>query len=93
MDGHLVARRQPPRRERRHAVGVVVRQLDGRAGPVDDDPTIGQHHHTIDVAHTELALLRPMCFRSGGILRLQNVGPGMVSASPSASRSHTASRH
>jgi hypothetical protein len=44
----------------------------------------GAIRYDLDLATTELALVRPMCFRTGGILRLQGIGPGLVTAEPAS---------
>lgn len=42
----------------------------------------GAVRHTIDLQNTELAAQRSMCFQAGGELRLQGIGPGLVTATP-----------
>jgi hypothetical protein len=56
-----------------------------RPKPTSNKPTdscYGAVRHDIDLQNTELALLRSMCFHTGGVLRLQGIGPGLVTASP-----------
>jgi hypothetical protein len=36
----------------------------------------------LDLQNTELALIKTMCFRVGGVLRLHGIGPGLVAAQP-----------
>jgi hypothetical protein len=38
--------------------------------------------YNLDLQNTELALIKSMCFRTGGILRMKNIGPGLVTATP-----------
>lgn len=42
----------------------------------------GAVRHDLDLQNTELALIRSMCFHTGGVLRLQGIGPGLVTAEP-----------
>ena len=42
----------------------------------------GAVRHDLDLQNTELALIKSMCFRAGGVLRLQGIGPGLVTADP-----------
>jgi hypothetical protein len=42
----------------------------------------GAVRHDIDLQNTELALIRSMCFHTGGVLRLKGIGPGLVTATP-----------
>lgn len=42
----------------------------------------GAIRYDLDLQNTELALVRPMCFKTGGVLRLQGIGPGLVTAEP-----------
>jgi hypothetical protein len=44
----------------------------------------GAVRHDLDLRSTELALVRSMCFRVGGVLRLQGIGPGLVTAEPAS---------
>jgi hypothetical protein len=46
------------------------------------DTCYGAVRHDLDLRTTELALVKSMCFHTGGILRLQGIGPGMVTATP-----------
>jgi serine/threonine protein kinase len=38
--------------------------------------------HVVNVPETELELLTSMCFTAGGVLRLQNIEPGLVTVEP-----------
>ncbi|MFI6128863.1 hypothetical protein [Micromonospora sp. NPDC051141] len=38
----------------------------------------GAVRHDLDLAETELALVRSLCFAAGGVLRIQGIGPGQV---------------
>jgi hypothetical protein len=42
----------------------------------------GAVRHDLDLHNTELALIKSMCFHTGGVLRLQGIGPGLVTATP-----------
>jgi hypothetical protein len=42
----------------------------------------GAVRHDLDLQNTELDLVKSMCFHTGGILRLQGIGPGLVTATP-----------
>jgi serine/threonine protein kinase len=52
----------------------------------DPTPTtsacLGPVQYEVDVPETELELLESMCFTAGGVLRLRNIGPGLVTAEP-----------
>ncbi|MBO4207757.1 hypothetical protein [Micromonospora echinofusca] len=39
---------------------------------------LGAVRYDLDVATEELALIRSLCFATGGVLRIQNIGPGEV---------------
>jgi hypothetical protein len=52
-----------------------------------DKPTgtcYGAVRHDLDLHNTVLDLVRSMCFHTGGVLRLQGIGPGLVTAAPSS---------
>jgi hypothetical protein len=42
----------------------------------------GAVRHDLDLHNNELALVKSMCFHTGGVLRLQGIGPGLVTATP-----------
>lgn len=42
----------------------------------------GAERYDIDLQNTELALHTSMCFATGGVLRLQGIGPGLVTVEP-----------
>ena len=42
----------------------------------------GAVRHDLDLHNTVLDLVKSMCFHTGGILRLQGIGPGLVTATP-----------
>jgi len=52
----------------------------------------GAVRHDLDLRNTVLDLVKSMCFHAGGILRLQGIGPGLVTATPESlvSRSYEA---
>jgi len=41
----------------------------------------------LEVQDTELAVVKSMCFRVGGVLRLKGIGPGLVTATPTSKAS------
>ena len=45
-------------------------------------PCLGPVQYEVDVPETELELLESMCITAGGVLRLRNIGPGLVTAEP-----------
>ncbi len=56
-----------------------------KPGPTSTKPTPTCHdavRYDLDLKNTELALIKSMCFRTGGVLRLQGIGPGLVTATP-----------
>jgi hypothetical protein len=52
--------------------------------PVDSssDNCLGAVRYTLDLQSTELEMIKSMCFHTGGTLRLQGIGPGLVTATP-----------
>ena len=53
--------------------------------PASTEPTsscFGAVRHDLDLNSTELALVKSMCFHTGGVLRLQGIGPGLVKSEP-----------
>lgn len=53
--------------------------------PTSTKPTgtcFGAVRHDLDLHNNELALIKSMCFHTGGVLRLQGIGPGLVTATP-----------
>jgi hypothetical protein len=42
----------------------------------------GAVRHDLDLHNTALELVKSMCFHTGGVLRLQGIGPGLVTAMP-----------
>jgi hypothetical protein len=43
---------------------------------------LGAVRYDLDLQNTVLDLQRTMCFHTGGVLRLQGIGPGLVKATP-----------
>jgi len=63
--------------------------------PTSTKPTgscYGAVRHDLDLHNTVLDLVTSMCFHTGGVLRLQGIGPGLVTAAPASlvSRSYEA---
>jgi len=52
--------------------------------PTPTSTCLGAVRYDLDLRNTELALVRSMCFHTGGVLRLQGIGPGLVTATPTA---------
>jgi hypothetical protein len=53
--------------------------------PTSTAPTgtcLGTVRYDLDLRNTALELVKSMCFRAGGVLRLQGIGPGLVTAAP-----------
>ena len=51
--------------------------------PVDSsDNCLGAVRYELDLQSTELEMIKSMCFHIGGTLRLQGIGPGLVTATP-----------
>ena len=42
----------------------------------------GAVRYDLDLHDNELALIKSMCFKAGGVLRLQGIGPGLVTVEP-----------
>jgi hypothetical protein len=70
----------------------VARQPAGpgsaKTGTVTPNPTkptgtcYGAVRHDLNLRNNVLDLVKSMCFHTGGILRLQGIGPGLVTATP-----------
>jgi hypothetical protein len=63
--------------------------------PTSTEPTgtcYGAVRYDLDLRNTVLDLVTSMCFHTGGVLRLQGIGPGLVTATPESlvSRSYEA---
>jgi hypothetical protein len=57
------------------------------AEPPTSEPSrscYGAIRFDLDLQNTELELIKSMCFRAGGVLRLQGIGPGLVTATPTS---------
>ena len=52
------------------------------AEPSAGTASLGAVRYDIDLQQTVLDLVRSMCFRVGGMLRLRGIGPGLVTATP-----------
>jgi hypothetical protein len=53
--------------------------------PTHTKPTsscLGAVRYDLDLHNTVLDLIKSMCFHTGGVLRLQGIGPGLVTATP-----------
>ncbi len=44
----------------------------------------GAVRYDLDLHDNELALIKSMCFKAGGVLRLQGIGPGLVTVEPAS---------
>lgn len=52
--------------------------------PTSTGACLGAVRYDLDLRNTVLDLVRSMCFHTGGVLRLQGIGPGLVTATPTA---------
>jgi hypothetical protein len=52
--------------------------------PTHSSACMGAIRYDLDLHTNELALVRSMCFRVGAVLRLQGIGPGLVTAEPAS---------
>jgi hypothetical protein len=55
--------------------------------PATTEPTgscYGAVRYDLDLRNTVLDLVKSMCFHTGGVLRLQGIGPGLVTATPAS---------
>jgi hypothetical protein len=59
-----------------------VKTRTTRPTPKSTSTCYGAVRRDIDLQNTELALVRSMCFHTGGVLRLKGIGPGLVTATP-----------
>ncbi|GIF26513.1 hypothetical protein BJ973_000958 [Actinoplanes tereljensis] len=50
---------------------------------------LGAVRYDLDLRNTVLDLVKSMCFHTGGVLRLQGIGPGLVTATPESLRSQS----
>ncbi|WP_254909881.1 hypothetical protein [Micromonospora sp. NBS 11-29] len=48
------------------------------AGTTAPTACLGAVRYDLNLAETELALVRSLCFATGGVLRIQGIGPGQV---------------
>lgn len=68
----------------------VTTKTAKRTAPHTSEPTstkpvgscYGAVRHDLDLRNTVLDLVKSMCFHTGGVLRLQGIGPGLVTATP-----------
>ena len=77
----------PPRVAAPPAAGKPAHSTTRPTRPPTTKPTstcYGAVRYDLDLQNTELALVRAMCFRVGGVLRLQGIGPGLVTAEPAS---------
>jgi hypothetical protein len=69
-----------------------VRKPPVRTTTTESKPPSSCHgaiRYDLDLQNTELALIESMCFRAGAVLRLQGIGPGLVTSSPASLRSQS----
>lgn len=84
----------PPsiRRTARATTATTVRPTTrATTAPPSSRPStcFGAVRYDLDLQNTVLDLLPSMCFRAGGVLRLQGIGPGLVTAAPAGLTSQT----
>ncbi|MEH1125354.1 hypothetical protein [Micromonospora sp. CPCC 206061] len=68
----------PPRRSPPVTTGTAEPTQGGSATPT----CRGAVRHDVDLSSNEVGPDRWMCFHTGGVLRLQGIGPGLVKAEP-----------
>jgi hypothetical protein len=80
----------PPGRVATRAAPGPVRTTKSRTtAPGPADPACyGAVRHDVNLQEEVLDLITSMCFHIGGILRLQGIGPGLVTATPTSLRSY-----
>jgi hypothetical protein len=68
--------------------GVVkptrTRTTTPRPDPTSESACFGAVRYDMDLQTTELELQKTMCFHTGGVLRLQGIGPGLVESGPTS---------
>ncbi|HEU4348051.1 MAG TPA: hypothetical protein VFR35_09705 [Actinoplanes sp.] len=75
----------PPPRVQNHPAGPKPTTSHTNSPPrPTPTPTCRDDRYDLDLHNTVLELVRPMCFRTGGTLRLQGIGPGLVTAEPTS---------
>jgi hypothetical protein len=83
--GEPTAARQPVRKQ-------PVRTATTTTTTKGSEPPSSCHgavQYDVDLQNTELALMTSMCFRAGAVLRLQGIGPGLVTSTPASLRSQS----
>jgi hypothetical protein len=50
---------------------------------------LGAVRYDLDLRNTVLDLVKSLCFHTGGVLRLQGIGPGLVTATPESLRAYS----
>ncbi|GAA4671873.1 hypothetical protein Prum_074950 [Phytohabitans rumicis] len=64
---------------------AVQRSKTSTPRPTGPTPScMGAIRYDVDLQNTELALLKSMCFATGAVLRLQGIGPGLVTVEPAS---------
>ena len=76
------APRNPPPRPNTTTIIQTTSVRPPTSVPTSAGPCRGVEQYELDLRNNELALIRPMCFRVGSVLRLQGIGPGLVTAEP-----------
>jgi hypothetical protein len=72
----------PPASIRPPAVVKPTRTRTPKPRPTSESACFGAIQYDIDVSKDVLDLHKSMCFHTGGILRLKNIGPGLVEQEP-----------
>ena len=91
----VTATPKPPpsiRRTARATTAATVRPTTrATTAPPSSRPStcFGAVRYDLDLQNTVLDLVPSMCFRAGGVLRLQGIGPGLVTAAPAGLTSQT----
>jgi hypothetical protein len=72
----------PPQRKNPPVVQRPKASTPSPTGPTSSCK--GAILYPVDLRNTELALLKSMCFATGAVLRLQGIGPGLVTVTPAS---------
>jgi hypothetical protein len=74
----------PPTAARPPAAVKPVKTRTTKPKPSESSACFGAIQYDIDVPNTVFELQKSMCFQTGGILRLRNIGPGLVESGPAS---------
>ena len=74
----------PPTSARPPSAVKPTRTRTASPEPTETSPCFGAVQVDLDVPNTVFELQKSMCFHTGGILRLTNIGPGLVKSEPAS---------